>query len=193
MDLGKQIDPYTDSMMTIDRLITMIFLGQMFNISAYFDLGAAESREFHIEVPDNGDGTNYHVWFRIHGSLNFNVELFEDTTKVADPANIIPTHNRNRMSDNTCTITITHTPTGSGDGTLIYTNQWGADAGVFGIGGAGGALAEANQWVLKPGANYLARVTSTQADNEIGVSADIVEFVPEDNAYYAKPYSNRTL
>ena len=189
--LAKQIDPYTDSMMTIDRLITMIFLGNMYNISSYFDLDNAQSQEFLIDVPTDG-GMTHHVWFTVHGSLNFNASLYEATTKTPVPSNSVPAHNRNRTSDNTCNLEVTHTPTGSGDGTLIYSNQWGGDS-LLGFGGSGGALTEAHQWVLKPGTKYLARVTSGADNNHLGVSANIVEFIPENNRYHTKAYSNRNL
>jgi hypothetical protein len=188
IDLAKQIDPYTDSMMVIDRLVTMIFLGNMYSVSSYFTLNTDGVMEFLIEAPEE-TGAAHHVWFGIHGSLNFNAHLFEATTKEAVPANAVPAINRNRTSENTCNLDITHTPTGSGDGNLIYSNQWGSDAGPGGISGEGGSLSESHQWVLKPGEKYLVRITSTQDLNRIGVSANIVHFTSEENTYVTKELS----
>ena len=191
--LANQIDPYTDSVMTIDRLITMIFLGNMYNVSSYFNLNSTGTMEFLIKTPSD-ESAGHHVWFTVQGSSNFNAQIFEDTTKVANTSNALTAHNRNRTSSNTCQLVITHTPTGSGDGTLLYSNQWGGPAGPGASSlGEGGATSEAHQWVLKPNTKYLVRVTSTTDSNYLGVSANIVSFTSENNKYITKAFSNINL
>ena len=180
--LAKQLDTYTDSMMSIDRLITTIFEGRMYNVSNSFTLGDGSSMEFLIET----GGQNTHTWFQVWGSLNFDVSLYEDTTKVQNSSNLLTVTNRNRTSANTADVVVSHTPTGTGNGTLLYSNSFGSASGPI----RGGSTGEQQQWVLKPNSKYLAIVTSGGTGNDIGVSADLVEFTSENNEYEAIAYSN---
>jgi hypothetical protein len=88
------------------------------------------------------------------------VTLFEGTTKTGGTA--VTVVNRNRVGTPAAAgMTVTHTPGGAGDGAALRVERMGTTGAFTASSGTGRDRLE---WILKPSAVYLLRVT-TLADN----------------------------
>lgn len=150
--------------------------GLLFYVTDTASLDDGNSRELLFETPNTTKWM--HFTFKTTGSFETTVYLYEDTTKTTGTAMTEWNHNRN--SSTTATMVVTHTPGSSGDGSLIYTAYFGADAGPAATGGIRGDTRPEQEIVLKQNAKYLLRVTSGTDSNAITTVAAWYEHADQD-------------
>ena len=129
-------------------------------------LASGSNQDFRVNVPAGLTATTRapHVIFEVISTLEAELYLYEDMTyTVGNGGTLQTTYNRNRSSATTPGMTIYLSPTPATTGN----NLW---IGLVGSGrAAGGEARGMTEWVLKPNADYLFRVTSRAAGNKIVV------------------------
>ena len=109
----------------------------------------------------------------VEKSLDTEWWLFEGTAKTTGTTMVEFNHNRN--STNTAGVVVTHTPGAGADGTAIDQRRFGNDSGPAGKGGGGSSTRGTLEWVLDQNTDYLFRVTSHTASNNISIVLDWYE------------------
>lgn len=180
-DFANQVDQHTEAFMTIDRIVTTNFRGLLFVFSHPFSLDKDGAREFLLTSA--ADSVHYHVFINSHASNQYEIDIYRDTEKTENASNLLTGSCRNFMADNTCDMSASHTPDGTGDGTLVYENHFGSAARRA---QSGGALFEAQHWILDSGNSMLVRVTSKADENILGMDFHVVQHADSVNTYVTK-------
>ena len=153
--------------------------GEAFVLTDQATVGAAGTREIRIATPTGNK--HAHFEFLIMATGETTVELFETTTKTHNAGGALTPVNRNRNSSETSILTISHTPGSTGDGSGIYGPvKFGTDTGGAVVHQVGGSLTGRKEFVLAADEEYLLKVTSGTADNEISIIMDWYEHEDSD-------------
>jgi hypothetical protein len=160
------IDKNTGAQNFIDYDHHELHDGNHYTYTEIASLGDAGELEILITTPNTEKWA--HMVFEVVGALHTTIEAFETCTHVAGTAKT--PYNNNRNSTNTPGVTLAANGGTGADGTLIFTSQFGIDAG----GGAnrirsGGTARGDSEWILKQNTKYLLTITSLTAANQIAV------------------------
>ena len=164
-------DQESGARLTIETPHHEIHEGGSFCVCEAFELDTGVDREYLLVTPDTAK--RIHMVISVLGSLDVDMDLYEETT-LADGTGITA-RNRNRNASDSAALVVTHTPTGSGDGNLLAATKIGSAAGGGPLGGAGGEALARAEWLLKQNESYLLRVTSGSDGNRISLSLDWYE------------------
>ena len=171
-----QVDDSTHSVQTITYAHHEVHSGSSYFVTDIRALNDAATFSYLIECPDTTSWA--HILFKIEGSFDTKIEIYEATTKTAGTA--MTEWNRNRNSANTAGVVVTHTPGGAGNGNLMWTSRFGNDSGPAGRGGSGGGTRGNNEFVLKQNTDYLVIITSYTDNNNVAVEFDWYEHTDKD-------------
>lgn len=169
------VDPNSGAALAIDQQHHEIHEGNIYCACVGMVLGAA-TREYLITAPAAPVET--HLTFAVIASLDLDVWLFEDTTKV-DGTPITPTQ-CNRNSDNTAATVLAHTPDAGDDGTQLVSMMIGDPSGPGALAGGGASSGGRHEWILKSGAKYLLRMTSASVGCRVTLLLDWYEHKPSE-------------
>ncbi len=109
-----------------------------------------------------------HMVVNISGALQTEVSIFETTTRGTGA--VLADYNNNRNVSDTSSVIIYAIANGGANGTLIFQDHFGIDAGI-GINNTsgGGASRGAREWILKQNTSYMITAASLTADNVISM------------------------
>lgn len=152
-----------------------IHKGKHFTITDYATVGDGGVREFLITTADSDAVPHFN--FEVSGTLDTRVELYEDSAKTAQAANLLTPINNNRRSSTTSETTIHLNPLGDDalNGTLIYTDKFGSDTA---IGSPRRTSRDEGEFLLKGGTKYLLKVVSLTAANVLSTYISWYENTP---------------
>ena len=151
-------DGVTNSKVVITHEHHEIHEGQTFLISGQTTLGLGATYSILLTTPDTNK--HCHLVGHVRATGEANVALYENPTGAVAGA-AITAYNKNRNSADTNTTTANVLTSVTTPGTLLETQYFGSGQNV---GGEGRATEE---WVLKKNEEYILRVTSTSAGNDI--------------------------
>ncbi len=162
-----RMDASTNSLQVVDYAHHEIHGGSLFEFTDYdADLDAAQTMEYIIRTPNTAEWA--HFFLAVDGALQTLVELYEDTTHTVGAAQRVINTNRNVADNNTTDVFASNDD--NADGTLIFENLFGIDAGV-GINSisGGGQVRAAHEYILKQDTDYLLKITSNTANNVVSI------------------------
>ena len=128
-----------------------------------YDADVDISKYWHVKAPNSSN--RIHMVFRVIGSKNGLLELFEDPTLSNDGIELTP-FNNNRNSSNTTTVLVFKDPTVSSDGTLLVPEVIGTDT-VNPTGRQGGVFNRHNEFLLRQGGSYLIKYTALTDNSRV--------------------------
>lgn len=167
--VALEIDPLAPWGVFIDSVHHQIHEGEQFNYTEVITLGSAATQDYLLIVPA---GDYPHLSYSIEGLYGITVELFEATDKTQSAA-AVTSFNRNRNSTKTPDMTIKKgTDAGSTDGTRILWRKAGSGTSQ---GKLSGTSQDNHERILKVSTNYIFRITSAAASNDINVQFDWYE------------------
>lgn len=158
MSIHQQaIERFTGGIKSISTDHAYIHNGQAFSFSAATtSIAAGGVYDFNITTP----ATGYVHWRPTTFGTSANItilELFEGATRSATGGTITPV-NRNRNNATASAVTVNYAVTTTATGTLLRSVTAGAGGVTARAGGS--ASGESEEFVLKPGTNYLLRLTN---------------------------------
>jgi hypothetical protein len=146
------------SKVSVDQVHQKGHDGSLHVASGAVTLASAAVSERLIQV---GANMELHLKFQVHSEVSATFELFEAPTFSAAGTADAPIRSNRAVSVPAFTATVTHTPTLSADGTLLYTQQLNGGRSI------GGNETGLNEFILARGVDYLLRITSNAADNDV--------------------------
>lgn len=185
LDLAKQIDSESGALVVIGVEHLHNHEGHHFLATEIVTLGDGDTRRYRITTPNNTDET--HILFQVLGSLHTQVDFYEDSLVSGGIA--ITNICSNREEANIPNTVIAHTPdTDSGEsaseeGTLLYTSQFGSDAGPQ---RQGGQSQRHDEFILAANSTYLLEIISLSASNLISIEFDYYEMSENKDTYTVK-------
>jgi len=146
---------------TVEYPHQQIHEGRAFAVSSYdTDIDAAGPKYYRISVPLGGLSPHLEMELTLKDAGIG--ELFEAPTLTGQGTDLVPV-NRNRNSQNVATLVVAVDPTVSAPGTLLgFVRVPNAGSPSQPV---GGMAYERHEWLLRPGKNYLFRVTSDSDNN----------------------------
>ena len=176
-DKGRTFDQdrTTDAMVGISYPHHKLHEGWSFNFVALDgDLDAADTLGFLIVTPNTARWA--HLVFEIKGQLDTEIRLFRGSTHtVADTQTVF---NLDENSANTNTTLIKGVTRVQGnDGTLIYTNQFGIDAGTGALRLTSGGGLVRGERIMGQNISYYICVISNSANNKVSIELNWYEHI----------------
>jgi hypothetical protein len=173
-----RIDYSTRNLETIGIAHAEVHKGDSFFIAEHQAIDDGNTYEYRIDTPNTTKWA--HLFMAFSSTLETTVELYETTTRTAGNGMVEQNRNRNKTAT-TATTTFTDTPGGAGDGTLIWSQKFGADTvGASGKGAGQSVLRAENELVLKQNEVYLIKITSGTDANVISIDFNWYEHTDLD-------------
>ena len=153
------VDAIFNALRVIDASEASLTDGDAFSLSISAAKDSTETYEVRFQTPNSM--TETHMLLDFSGVLETAVALYETTTKTHAAGSALTPVNRNRNSSETSAATVCHTPGGAGDGTLIFSETFGAGKKI------GGRVRSDSEVILKRNTAYLLRLTSNANNNTV--------------------------
>lgn len=161
------IDSVLSALRVTSAALATLNDGDAFFVSVSAAKNATQTYEVRFQTPNSMD--EVHLLLDFSGAKETKVALYEGTTKTHVALNALTPTNKNRNSSAASTATVCHTPAGSGDGTLLFSETFGAGKKI------GGQAREDSELILKRNTAYLLRLTSNAASNTVNAVLDWYE------------------